>query len=141
MSQLAPSKDVNARMLFIEALSRSKVGIITVGTPNDNWSTLTSTKEKPIGIAVTKTPDGKSRLLAFADPLAFVEHFGNHFDAVIDGEAILTTAKSDLACEGILVNSAIKESAIILDREIIISALQSREKSEDQMRKRWWKFW
>jgi hypothetical protein len=80
-------------------------------------------------------------ILVFADPPAFIQRFGRRFNAVMDGEAVLVAAASNPECEGVLVNSATSESAMIIEREVIIAALESHAASESSERKPWWKFW
>jgi hypothetical protein len=60
--------------------------------------------------------DGRSRLLAYADPEAALRNFGPRFNTGMAGEVLLRMAASDPGGEGILVNSATQEISLIVSR-------------------------
>jgi hypothetical protein len=131
MAQHANMNDAQSYARVVEAFRGSTLGVIATGAPDQAAGDVTSTAEQPLQVGMTQTPDGRRMILVFADPPAFVRRFGRRFNAQMGGEAVLRTAASDPACDGVLVNSATSESALILDRGTIISALESRPASDD----------
>lgn len=54
--------------------------------------------------------------LAFADPAAFAARLGRPFNAELTGEALLATVLLNPECAGVLVNSALAEVSVVIDR-------------------------
>jgi hypothetical protein len=63
-------------------------------------------------------------VLAFADPEAFAARFGRRFNAVIAGEAVLATVMLNPNCAGVLVNSALSETSVVIDRATVESLVR-----------------
>jgi hypothetical protein len=141
IAQHASMNDARSYTRVVEVFRQSKLGVIATGAPDRTVGDVTSTAEKPLQVGMTQTRDDRRMILVFADPPAFIRRFGRRFNAEMGGEAVLRTAASDPACDGVLVNSATSESALILERRTIISALESRPASGVADRKSWWKFW
>jgi len=73
------------------------------------------------GFAAGKTThgDGRSRILAFADPAVASQTPGSPCNAGIPGAVLLRMAADDPTCEGILVNSATRLISVIIDRDSV----------------------
>lgn len=78
-------------------------------------------------------------VLAFADPEAFAARFGPRFNSTIAGEALLAAVLFNPECNGVLVNSALAEVSVIIDRATAESLL--RPAGERAAAKPWWRFW
>ena len=79
--------------------------------------------------------------LAFADPAVFVRRFGRRFNAEMAGEALLATIVLNPECEGILVNSALAEISVVIDRMAAESLAHPTSGELQPKRKSWWQFW
>ena len=92
MAQHSSINSAESHKRFFEAFRQSKVGIVATGAPDGTVGQVTSTTASPLGVGVTRTPDGRRRILVFADPSAFIQRFGRRFNADMDGQAVLMTA-------------------------------------------------
>jgi len=124
---------------FLEAFRTARVGVFAEGVPAGTTGDFVSTAERPITVGVTRHNDGKSRVLAFADPVAFAARFGQPFNAELVGEALLATALSNPECAGVLVNSALAERSVVIDRATAESLVRSGKQTPAP--KPWWRFW
>jgi hypothetical protein len=102
--------------LFVEAFRRSEVGVVAVGTLPRTPGKHVSTAEAPVSVGLTRHAGGKPMVLAFADPAAFAKRFGAKFNAGMNGDALLATAFLNPDCAGVLVNSALTESSVVISR-------------------------
>jgi hypothetical protein len=124
---------------FITAFRSSKLGVLAVGTPAGVVGDTIATNDQSISLGLTDHQDGQPKVLAFADPVAFARRFGQQFNADMLGDAIFKTVLQNDRCHGILVNSALSETSVIIDRETIVSLAVSL--SEPARRRPWWRFW
>lgn len=98
---------------FIALFRTSVVGIAIEGMPvPDDEGHLVSDGE--ISAYMTTHGDGRSRIVAYADPEVFLVNFGPRFNAGVPGEVLLGMAASDPDCEGVLVNSATQEISLVI---------------------------
>mgnify|MGYP006992414706 CR=1 FL=1 len=122
-------------------LKGSMVGVVAVGgqvTGVDAENTYaTSTKQNPTGIGQSAAPDGTLVILAYADPKAFAERYGEAFNAMMSGNDLFRTVVSDPGCNAIQINSALSETSIIIYRKTILAMFGA----EFVAPKPWWKFW
>jgi hypothetical protein len=102
------------------------LGVVAVGVAAGVAGDLVSTNERPFSVGLTTHAGGRRMALAFADPIAFSRRFGRPFNAAISGEALLATVLLNPACEGVLVNSALAEVSVVIDRATAERAVQSR---------------
>jgi hypothetical protein len=141
---LAEGSDQGYRR-FLAAFRRSQLGVRVVGAPQGAAGTFTSTEDQPFSLGSSVTPDGRSVLLAFADPAVFIQRFGMQFNAGISGEVLLDTVLLNPDCHGVRVNSAKREISVMISRDVI-QKLKSGRKSGSAppvpaRRAPWWKFW
>ncbi len=129
--------DNNLYYQFAVAFSRSVVGVMTIGAPVGVTGRVESTSEHLLSLGRSVTPDGRSVLLTFADPVVFSQRYGQRFNAEMSGIDALRTAEANLDCEGLQVNSALNETSIIITREMALAILRA----ETAIHKPWWKFW
>jgi hypothetical protein len=95
---------------FLSVFLRSRVGVHILNPPPNG--------EAPMRAAMGHAPDGTDGwLLVYADPVAFVERFGQPFNADLDGEAALQIIAANPASRGVLVNSAASQSCVPIVRE------------------------
>lgn len=125
---------------FIEEFRRSTLGVIAEGIPEGVTDDFTSTDQNPISVGNTADSEGRSFVLAFADPPAFDDRFGPQFNAEISGESLLDTVLTNPDCHGIRVNSAKGEVSVIIARETIQRLKRSGGATKAPGRP-WWKFW
>lgn len=125
---------------FVQEFRRSTLGVIAEGPPEGFTGDFTSTAEKPIAVGSTVDAEGRSVVLAFADPPAFALRFGPQFNATISGEKLLETVLINPDSHGILVNSAKKEVSAVIGRATI-ERLVAGSRTAAKPRAPWWKFW
>jgi len=100
---------------FLGLFRASVIGIVSVGAVRqDARGRLVAGNN--CSVRKTTHGDGRSRLLAYADPEAALRNFGPRFNAGIAGEVLLRMVASDAECEGILVNSATQEISLVISR-------------------------
>jgi hypothetical protein len=123
----------------------SAVGVMGIGAPTSpHPQVVTSTAENPLKLACTTFPDGKQRVLAFADPPEFAKRFGLKFNATMPGRGLCETVRASPDGAGILLNSALHERSIIISREYALRLLAPHRKVRTRAptaEKPWWKFW
>ncbi|MCX4388228.1 hypothetical protein OG777_14995 [Micromonospora peucetia] len=115
MSEYAEIKTLEGYERFLELFRSSTIGIVATGTvtdtPHGNF-----TADGSLGAGKTTYGDGRSRILAYADPEAALSAFGPVFNAGVAGEVLLQMAATDPDCEGILVNSGIREICMAISK-------------------------
>src|SRR5947209_2569776 len=116
MTGFASSGSPESFAKFLAAFRGSKVGVIAVGVEPGSSGDVTSTAARPISVGLSGHGDGQPRVLAFADPVVFARRFGRPFNADMTGDALMKTALHNPRCVGILVNSAVSESSVTIDR-------------------------
>ncbi|GGN65100.1 hypothetical protein GCM10010112_26040 [Actinoplanes lobatus] len=123
MAEHVQGQDQTTYGRFVALFRTSTVGVVVAGTPvQDNQGRLMS--DGTLRVGRTAYGDGQSRILTFADPEAFIRNYGPRFNAGVSGEDLLRIAASDPECRGILVNSAIEENSIVIDRETAAALTQ-----------------
>ncbi len=124
---------------FLDAFMDSKLGVNAVGVPPGVAGEVVSTAQHPVSLGMT----GQSApfILAYADPVAFRARWGNRFNAEMWGETLLTCALHRADCQGVWVNSALTEKALIIGREKIISLMYNRKLTHSPIRRPWWRWW
>src|SRR5215475_13581133 len=80
---------------FVDLFYTSQLGAISPGVSSRESEVITSTRERPLGLGLTTYGDGLSRILAFADPRAFVRRFGARFNVLVAGETLVAAALRD----------------------------------------------
>jgi hypothetical protein len=124
---------------FLDGFRKSQVGVVASGVPAGTVGEFVSTADQPISVGITQHAGGKPMALAFADPNAFAVRFGQPFNAALVGEALLATALLNPECAGVLVNSALAEVSVVIDRATAGELVRlSREQTDA---KPWWRFW
>ncbi len=142
MAAFASSGSPESFARFLAAFRGSKVGVVAVGAAPGSSGDVTSTAAQPISVGLSGHGDGQPRVLAFADPVVFARRFGQPFNADMTGEALMKTAMHNPRCAGILVNSAVSESSVRIDRATMASLINSPGPQDTPMRRRpWWRFW
>src|SRR5262249_13816896 len=101
---------------FLGLFRASVIGIVAVGAAGQDAQGQTVAGGN-FGARRTTHGDGRSRLLAYADPEAALGHFRPRFNAGVAGEVLLRMVASDADCEGILVNSATQEISLVISRQ------------------------
>lgn len=125
---------------FLDEFRVSKLGVRVTGLPEGAVGDFTSPDDHSLSVGMTDHAGGQPMVLAFADPAAFERRFGRRFNATMTGDALLGTALHSADCRGILVNSALTEASVVIDRENaeIMLAAASRARSSG---KTWWRLW
>lgn len=122
---LAGSSDDHYRE-FLREFGRSKLGVLA--------------QRSPFSVGLIKGPDGGKVILAFADPPAFIQRFGQKFNAEMAGVDLLKTALANPDCQGVLVNSAKQEISVLIQRRTAQQLLGADQAPAPSARP-WWKFW
>jgi hypothetical protein len=125
---------------FLDGFRKSQVGVVAVGGERGSAAReFVSTANQPVSVGLTRHAGGLPMALAFADPAAFVARFGQPFNAALVGEALLATVLLNPDCAGVLVNSALAEVSVVIDRATAESLVQPAD--ERSASKPWWQFW
>jgi hypothetical protein len=102
---------------FMELFRTSVVGVAMEGLPvPDEQGNLVAAGG--VSVEMSTHGDGRSRILAYADPEVFLVNFGPQFNAGLVGEVLLTMAASDPDCAGVLVNSATQEISLVIAKPL-----------------------
>jgi len=102
---------------FVALFRESVVGVAIEGMPEpDEQGNLVS--DGDLSAHMTTHGDGLSRLVAYADPEAFLVNYGPQFNAGLLGEVLLGMAASDPDCAGVLVNSATQEISLVIAKPV-----------------------
>ncbi|SCL19753.1 hypothetical protein GA0074692_0696 [Micromonospora pallida] len=139
MSEYAETKAPESYERFLSLFRTSTVGIVATGAPvhaTDGHFIA----DGNLGAGRTTHGDGRPRVLAYADPEAALRNFGPRFNAGVSGEVLLQIAATDPECEGILVNSAIREISLIIGKPTAQSPLAPAA-TDAPDRRSWWKRW
>jgi hypothetical protein len=124
---------------FLDGFRKSQVGVVVVGVPAGTAGEFVSTADRPVSVGLTRPAGGPPMALAFADPEAFAARFGRTFNGALAGEALLATVLLEPTCAGVLVNSALAEVSVVIDRVTAESLV--RPTGERPGAKPWWRFW
>jgi hypothetical protein len=124
---------------FLDKFRKSQVGVVAVGVPAGSAGEFVSTADQPVSVGLTRHAGGRPMALAFADPEAFAARFGRPFNAALAGEALLATVLLNPECAGVLVNSALAEVSVVIDRATAESLVRPATKQPTD--KPWWRFW
>ncbi|TWJ28459.1 hypothetical protein JD81_01963 [Micromonospora sagamiensis] len=122
MSEHAETKTPESFERFLSLFRTSTVGIIATGVPTHAMHGH-FIADGNLGAGKTTHGDGRPRVLAYADPEAALRNFGPRFNAGLPGEVLLRMAATDPRCEGVLVNSAIREISLIISKSTAQSLL------------------
>ncbi|MFI6217257.1 hypothetical protein ACIBCD_35095 [Nocardia brasiliensis] len=101
---------------FLALFRSSTLGIVITGNvqPDGQGGFVAG---NDVGAGRTTYGDGRSRVLAWADPEVALRNFGPRFNGGVSGEVLLRMAVDDIECHGILVNSALDEISVVISRE------------------------
>jgi len=125
MEQYSHAKDSKLYNHFIQIFLRSKLGVQVSGGVEKDGKKLTSTSESPVQFKITNSGDGLSRILVYADPPVYAMRFGEEFNSIVSGDEILKIVVSIPDCAGAYVNSALKQSGMLINRKTAISVIKS----------------
>ncbi|MET8912410.1 hypothetical protein [Micromonospora sp. NPDC004551] len=137
MTEHAETSTQESYERFLGLFRASTIGIVAIGTPSQDPDG-SFRADGNLGAGRTTHGDGRARLLAYADPEAALRNFGPRFNAGLAGEVLLQMAVADPDCEGILVNSAIREISLTISQPTARSLLTSTMTAVPG-RRRWWK--
>lgn len=124
---------------FLDGFRKAQVGVVAVGVPPTTAGEFVSTADHPVSVGLTRHTNRRPMALAFADPEAFAARFDRPFNAALVGEALLGTVLLNPDCAGVLVNSALAEVSVVIDRVTVEALLRPAREQSDS--KPWWRFW
>ena len=101
---------------FLEGFRQAQLGVIAIGLPAGATGKHSSSAGQALSVGLTLHASGRPMALAFADPIAFAARFGQPFNATMFGNALLKTMLHNPECAGVLVNSAVAEVSVVIDR-------------------------
>lgn len=90
---------------FLEEFQNSRLGVISLD-PAQKLAPVIGAGPNAVSLGVTTFHDGKTRIIAFADPEDFAARFGQKFNSVMIGLQLLDALRECSDFDGILVNSA-----------------------------------
>jgi len=138
--QAQPGREKYEHLLSV--FSQSSVGVLVAGAPEGHPGGTLKADGERISLGSSEHGDGKSRILAFADPKEFIANFGQRFNGEMLGEEVFKVALHNQACGGILLNSARAPISLPMERGDIQRFLQSASAGQGGAVKRpWWKPW
>ena len=138
--QAQPGREKYEHVLSV--FSQSSVGVVVVGAPEGHPGGTLKADGERISLGSSQHGDGKSRILAFADPKEFSANFGPRFNGEMRGEDVFKVALHNQTCSGILLNSAKAPISLPMERVDIQRFLQAVPPGQDGPAKRpWWKRW
>jgi hypothetical protein len=117
---------------FLDVFRRSRLGVIAHGLPVNASGLI---RGGP-GVTVSSGEhprDGRSMVLACADLATFRARFHRRFNAELDAASLMNIVLANRDAQVILINSAISEHSIIIDRSTVERLVA--------VRKPWWRFW
>jgi hypothetical protein len=123
---------------FLDAFQVSEVGVHVVGAPAGVAGEFVTTADRPVSVGLTRHAGGRPMALAFADPEAFARRFGRPFNGGMTGAALLATVLANPECAGVLVNSALAEVSVVIDRPTAEALVRT---GRPPVGKPWWRFW
>jgi hypothetical protein len=124
---------------FLDGFRKALVGVCATGMPAGTVGDFVSTADCPIKVDSTEHAGGRPMVLAFADPEAFAARFGQQINAQMVGESLLATVLLNPDCAGVLVNSALAEVSLAIERATVESLV--RPASDRPAAKPWWRIW
>ncbi len=107
--------------MLLAKLKASSVGIIAINVPDHYLGKTVRTASEGVTLASTRHGDGKSRILAFAEPRDFVAKFGPKCNGEMLGAEVIKVVLHNPDCAGILLNSAKSEISIVIERDALIT--------------------
>ena len=112
---------------FLTLFRDSVIGVVAEGTPVTKPDGRT-VSGPDMRVGNTTHSDGRSRILAWADPEAALANFGPRFNAGIEGATLLEMAAgAPDGCAGILVNSATREVSLVISAETAAELTAQRD--------------
>jgi hypothetical protein len=139
IAAISASRSSESYAQFLEAFRKSQVCVRAEGVPAGTVGRFVSTPECPVAVAKTVHAGGRPMVLAFADPEAFAARFGERFNAMMAGDALLATVLRNPDCAGVLVDSALAEVSVVITRATVQRLV--RPGSSRPAAKPWWRFW
>ncbi len=103
--------------MLLHTFRQTTVGINAFNVPKEYLGMTVQTESEGITLGSTTHGDGKSRVMAYADPRQFIAKFGQKFNGEMLGEEVIRVALHNPSCVGILLNSAFSEISVAIDRE------------------------
>jgi hypothetical protein len=113
---------------LLSELSRAQVGIVAINVPKEFEGKTVETRTagaQGIGLGNTVHGDGKTRVVAFAEPQEFIARFGRQFNGEISGKQLFRAVLHNPACHGILLNSATAPVSLPIERAAILEFVQA----------------
>jgi len=104
---------------FLDGFRKAQVGVVAVGVPAEVDGEFVSTADLPVSVGLTQHAGGRPMALAFTDLEGFAARLGRPFNAALAGEALLGTVLLNPDCAGVLVNSALAEVSVVIDRATV----------------------
>lgn len=135
---------------LVERLATTAVGVHLFGVAPPEAERNLVADGKGISLASTTHGDGKSRLVAFADPREFNRRFGPKCNGEMLGKTLFEVVLHNPDCHGILINSATSETSVVIPRSDIEMAhsylCRSNEAAQEPVEQpmpkpRWWQVW
>jgi hypothetical protein len=140
ISRLNQTWDEELFRTLLRQMVTDQVGVVVTNIRAPLEGRVTSTKAEPLSLGNTTYGDGKSRLLAFADPRLFRGRYGDKFNAEISGLDLFKTALANESCFGVLVNGALSPHSVAIDRAAIQWILEPPQEPIVK-RRAWWQIW
>ena len=137
----ANARDDRSYKHFLDCFCIASVGVRATGAPTDVSGAFTSSSEHPVSVGLSTDSEGRSLILAFADPLAFSRNFGTPFNAEMTGNTLFKAVLHNMKCEGIRVNSAKAEISMFISRTSAVEKLGVASPPTATKNKPWWKRW
>ncbi|GIG00804.1 hypothetical protein [Catellatospora citrea] len=121
---------------FVTLFRVSMVGVMSDNLPPSEGNTAVMS-DGSLRIASTSYHDGRSRIMTYADPEAFLRTYGPRFNAGLRGEDVLRMAAAAPDCHGILVNCATREISQVISKEMAQALVAPV--AADTPRRPWWR--
>jgi hypothetical protein len=137
IADLAESYNRGSYRRFISSFRDSRVGVVVANAGGEIACAL----EEASALMPSIDQDGKSVILAFADPDAFATRFGSEFNGTITGQEILEIVIADPECNGVRVNSALSEVSLVIPRRRVLKILKKTHGRDASTHRAWWRFW
>jgi hypothetical protein len=118
---------------FFDALLAARLGVVIVGDLPAGTHVVGSNEA---ALATTKTPEGRVMVLACADPPVFARRYPEQpFNGDMDVPSVFRTVLASLDCQGLLINSAISEHSLPIDRAKIKELVAGGKHGESALAK------
>ncbi len=130
---------------LLELFKGSPIGVLAIGVKQGESEQTIVVEEGDITLASTGFGDGKSRILAFADPREFNRRFGKKSNGEMPGSSLFAAVLLNPGCAGILLNSAQGEISVVIPRERIQGVRSMAPGIADSIHqepvRKWWEIW